>query len=77
MSISPDKIKALIQALALTRQEEGTCSECLRDLATFAENELQGKSVPETLQMVKHHLTLCGECNEEYEALLRALEENE
>jgi predicted anti-sigma-YlaC factor YlaD len=32
-----------------------------------------GKPVPDALESVLHHLTRCGECREEYEALLTAL----
>jgi predicted anti-sigma-YlaC factor YlaD len=34
---------------------------------------LEGKSIPDSLQAVEHHLGNCGECQEEYEALLTAL----
>jgi uncharacterized protein with PIN domain len=73
MALSREQMEALLRSLSLTRQEEITCDECLKEVAEFAENELQGKTVPESLEAVAQHLLLCGECREEYEALLRAL----
>ena len=74
MNLSPDQIKALLKMLALTRAEESTCAECLKQMAEFAECKLQGKPVEEGLQAIEHHLAICGECKEEFEALMRALE---
>ncbi len=46
-------------------------------LAEFAERSLEGKPIPEALQAIQHHLAICAECQEEYEALLTALTEAE
>jgi bacterioferritin-associated ferredoxin len=62
-----------VRALTLTREHEIDCGECLDKVAEFAERELAGKPVPDALESVRHHLTRCGECREEYEALLTAL----
>ena len=48
---------------------------CLEAMAEFAENQLEGKTVPESLKTIKDHLELCGECREEFEALLTALQD--
>jgi len=73
MALSKEEIDALIKSVSLTRSEEATCDECLKDVAEFAEHALNGKSIPEGLQAVEHHLANCAECQEEYEALLTAL----
>ena len=73
MALSRQQIEALVRTLALTRDTEPTCDECLKELAQFAENHLQGKSVPESLQAVEHHLAVCTECHDEYQTLLKAL----
>jgi uncharacterized protein with PIN domain len=73
MTLSHEQTKKLLGMLSLTRGEEADCGDCLKELATFAESELEGKSVPERLEAIEHHLALCGECREEYEALLAAL----
>ena len=75
MGLSKEEIEGLIKSVALTRPEEATCDECLTDLAEFAERSLQGKSIPESLQAIEHHLAICAECQEEYQALFAALRE--
>lgn len=74
MRFTVDQLNRLLRQLSVTREHELNCSECLGKMPEFAERELSGKEVPEVLQAVQHHLTLCGECSEEYEALLRALQ---
>ena len=39
----------------------------------FAELKLQGKSAEEAMPLVKDHLDKCGECREEFHALLEAM----
>jgi len=36
---------------------------------------LEGKSIPESLQAIEHHLTICVECQEEYQALFAAIKD--
>ena len=77
MVLSREQIDTLIKTVSLTRSNELTCDECLKDLAVFAESSLAGKSIPEMLQAIEHHLTVCEECKEEYQALLTALKVTE
>jgi len=73
MALSDDQIRSLVRALSITREHEIDCSECLDMVAEFAERELAGRPIPDALETVRHHLTRCGECLEEYEALFTAL----
>jgi uncharacterized protein with PIN domain len=73
MALNHDQIKSLVRLLRMTREDEINCNECLDKVAEFAECELAGKAIPEALKAVQHHLTICTECGEEYEALLTAL----
>jgi uncharacterized protein with PIN domain len=83
MTLSDDQIRSLVHALSITREHEIDCAECLDMVAEFAERELARRPIPDALETVRHHLTRCGECREEYEALFTALkrmqeqEENE
>jgi uncharacterized protein with PIN domain len=76
MELSKEQIDALLNSVSLTRPAEATCDECLRDLAEFAERSLSGKSISDGLRAVEHHLSICAECREEYEALLAALKQH-
>ncbi len=61
--------------IGLTKDEEINCDECLMQIAEFVETELAGKSVCDSLKAVQHHLSLCSECQEEYEVLQKALKQ--
>ena len=77
MALSKKEIDALIKVVSQTRSGELTCDECLKELAEFAENSLEGKSIPESVQAVEHHLAICPECEEEYQALLTAIRQED
>ena len=73
MPLNEDQIEGLMKLIGLTRERELTCDECLALAAEFAERELAGRTPNDALEAVQHHLDLCFECREEYEALLRLL----
>lgn len=75
MPLSNNELEDLLRLVGLTNDKEINCEQCLAMVAEFAEHELAGKSVPESLKMVEQHLSVCSECREEYEALQRALGE--
>ena len=73
MLLSKNEIDGLIQLIGLTKDEEINCEQCLSLVAEFAERELSNRPVSEALKFVQHHLSICAECHEEYEALQLAL----
>lgn len=73
MKISEQQVKSLLKMLALTKDDEASCDDCLQHMAEFAEASLPGKPIPEGLKRIDDHLRLCGECREEFEALKVAL----
>lgn len=75
MALSKKEIHDLLRLVQLTHESEINCEQCLALVAEFAEGQLPGKSVSEGLAAVEHHLSVCEECREEYEALLRTLDE--
>jgi hypothetical protein len=77
MALSKEQLEVLLNSVSLTRSDEATCDGCLQGLAEFAERSLAGKSIPESLRAIEHHLSLCGECRQEYEALLAALKQHQ
>ena len=74
MNITNDQIRALIYAVRCTREQELTCDECLAEVGGFAEAMLQGRQAAEAAGLTRQHLDVCGECREEFEVLLKALE---
>jgi hypothetical protein len=73
MSLSKEEIDGLLRLIGLTRDDEIDCERCLALIAEFVERELAGRSIPAGLEAVAHHLSICAECRDEFEALLQAL----
>jgi len=63
-----------LKMLEMTQEEELSCEEIHEMLDQFVDLKLRGVDVAEMMPLVKHHLDLCRDCIEEYEALLVALE---
>lgn len=71
--LNPEDLGGLARALEGTRDEELGCDECFERLDRFVEAELAGLDAASAMPVVYHHLQMCGECREEYEALYHAL----
>ena len=71
--LTREKLAWPIQAAVMTRENEIGCDECLEQLDRFAELTLAGKSAAEAMPLVEDHLRRCGDCREEFEALLVGL----
>jgi len=67
-----------LKMLEMTEERELSCGEVYELVDQFVELKARGENVEEAMPLVKHHLDLCRECLEEYEALAAALviEEN-
>lgn len=63
----------LARGIATTRPDEIDCDECFEQIDQFVEMELAGKDAAEAMPLVQDHLDRCGNCREEFEALLAAL----
>ena len=75
MPFSKPEIAELIRLVSLTQESEINCEHCLALVAEFAEQQLTHKSGADALKSVEHHLSICSECREEYEALRLTLDE--
>lgn len=77
--MNSDKSGGLLAKLAAqlerTQQDEITCDECFELLDEYAEAVHRGEEAAEYMPKVQAHLELCQDCGEEFEALVRALEE--
>jgi hypothetical protein len=65
--------KALVREIAEAREVEIGCDECFEQLDRFVEMRLSGMDPAQAMPLVQEHLEICGECREEFEALLAAL----
>jgi hypothetical protein len=69
----PDIFKALVRGILEAREVEIGCDECFEQLNRFVELRLYGIDTAQAMPLVEEHLHICGECHEEFEALLAAL----
>lgn len=72
-ALPPDQMARMVQMVAMTRPDEIDCDQCFEQLDRFAELHLAGKDPAEAMPLVQDHLDRCGDCREEFEALLAAL----
>ncbi len=70
---SDQQLRELASLLRLTRPDELNCDEWLDRIGGYAEAVACGRPTPEGSELVEHHLALCVECREEFEALIAAL----
>ena len=73
MNLEPETLKRMVRGVLSTRPDEVGCDECFEQLDHFVEMTLVGKNAAEALPLVQDHLARCGDCREEFEALLEAL----
>ena len=74
MPLSKKEIENLMRLVGLTKDSEINCEDCLSVVFEFADQQLAGKSISAGLKAVEHHLSICEECREEYDALRRTLD---
>jgi hypothetical protein len=68
----------VVKEIAETRPEtEIGCDECFEQVDRFVEAQLSGLDAARAMPLVQEHLRICGECREEFEALLTALRATE
>ncbi len=68
-----DIFRMLLREIAETREVEIGCDECFEQVDRFVEMKLSGLNTAQAMPLVQEHLEICGECREEFEALLLAL----
>lgn len=73
MKLNKEILKKLLSKVPMTHEDEIGCGECYDQIHTFAEMELLNRSPEKAMPLVKEHLDNCGECREEYQALLKAI----
>ena len=71
---SDDEVKALVMGLAQTEARELSCDEVFALLDIFAERVQRGDDAVAMMPLVQHHLAMCPDCREEYEALLKSMQ---
>ncbi len=66
-------VSRVMRQLAMTQPVELTCDEVLRLMGACAEAVLRGEDHTQAVPLFEKHIEMCGDCREEFEALLRIL----
>jgi hypothetical protein len=72
--LSDELVTRIMHRLVLTDDEEISCDEVFALVDEYAEANQRGEDVASLKPLIRHHLDMCRECDEEYQALLRILE---
>ena len=73
MPLSKEQIQILLTLVAGSTPDEMSCDGCMDNIAQFAEAELTGLSLCDSMKKVQNHLRNCPCCTDEYNAMLTAL----
>jgi len=72
--LSDEVVLKFLDILEQVRAEEMSCTDLYARLDQFVEDELKGVDAEKIAPLIHEHLDMCGECCEEYEALLSVVE---
>jgi hypothetical protein len=72
--LNPEKLKKIVRMIAETRDEELNCDGCFAEMNRFIDLLIEGKRPEEAMPLMQHHLDMCGECHEDFEALFAAIQ---
>jgi len=72
--LSDALVTNLISRLLNTHEEELSCDEVFALVDEYAEASQRGEDVASLEPIIRQHLDMCRECEEEYQALLSVLE---
>jgi len=72
-----DKLMNVVRMASVADERESDCDECFEQVDRFVEMELAGLDAAQAMPLVRDHLDKCGDCREEFEALLEALRASE
>ena len=67
-------IVKFLKILETVRDEEMSCDEMFTRLDEFVETEVKSHDAEKLMPLLREHLDMCPDCDEEYEALLNVLE---
>lgn len=74
MQLSKNNMKSLLEHISKTKDVELPCDDVYELIDEFADAAARGEDTSKLMPLVQHHLEICRDCLEEYEALRRILE---
>ncbi len=71
------EVRNLMMALSMTRDDELSCGEVYALLDEYADHVINDEDAAALMPLVEHHLVMCKDCCDQYDALMRVLEVDE
>lgn len=75
MKLTPKQLANLVAMATSVKGEALGCDGCFALMDQLAQADIEGRAVPDALQIVQSHITQCKCCKDEYDSLLAALRE--
>lgn len=69
-----EMLQNMMRSIDNTQEVEYDCAQVYQLLDQYADMVERGEDAAELMPLVRHHLEMCRDCREEYEALMRVLE---
>ena len=70
----PEEFQKLLKMIENTQEVEFSCDDVYHLLDQYSEAVVQGENAEQLMPLVEHHINICPDCREEFEALLRVLQ---
>lgn len=71
---SPRLMQKMLGMVGRTRADEYACDQVHELMDQFAEAVMRGEDAAKLMPLVQHHLDMCPDCREEFEALMQILQ---
>jgi hypothetical protein len=71
---SVHQMQMTLRMITATRDQEISCDEAYEFLDAYADRISRGEDAAALMPLVHHHLAMCPDCREEFDALLLAME---
>ena len=72
--LSDELVTRIMHRLVVADVTNISCDEVFAMVDEYAEASQRGEDVTSLKPLIRHHLEMCRECDDEYQALLRVLE---
>jgi hypothetical protein len=72
--LQDEVVVRFFKLLEQIREEDMSCDDMYRQLDEFVEEEVKSKDAAKIMPLIQEHIDFCSDCDDEYQALLRVLE---
>jgi len=76
LRIDKEKFQQMLKVIEQTRQDELSCDQIESLICQYSEIVQDGGNAATFMPLIQHHLDLCQDCREEFEALMRVLKQS-